>query len=56
MPDIEMFSVIRLPPPQSEIQYGYISVPNGGGAIDINYLSITVCDTINLLSAGSTND
>lgn len=34
----------------------YISVPNGVCAIDINYLSITVCDTINLLSAGYPND
>lgn len=34
----------------------YISVPNGGSAIDINYLSITVRDTINLLSAGYTTD
>lgn len=25
-------------------------------AIDINYLSVTVCDTINLLSDGYTND
>lgn len=44
------------PPPPIWNSIWYISVPNGGSAIDINYLSITVCDTINLLSAGSTND
>lgn len=60
MPDIEMFSVTLfcfvLFFVSPEIQCDTWIVPNGVHARDINYLSITVGDTINLLSAGYTND
>lgn len=56
MPDIEMFSVIPFLF-FFHLKFNMIhECPNGGCAMDINYLSITVCDTINLLSAGFTND